>query len=140
MSTQSTVRKVLEQRLRSWNELLGQSLPIVWQNSPEGPGETYLAAYLLPVGVRSLDLKGAHRVYEGIFQISIVTPVGDGPGLAEELVKEMDNLFPVNLRLTNTDGTVVTIITPMSPAVSISEAHSYTQPVSCQVRSDTTQT
>jgi hypothetical protein len=137
MSTQRLVRRVLEQRVVTWNQARPVPLSLVWQNRPSGPGETYLAMYLLPVGLRSQDLQGLHRLYEGIFQINIVTPAGDGPGLAEELVEELGTLFPVNLRLTGTGGVVVSTVTPMSPGGTTLEPHSYTQPVSCQVRSDT---
>jgi hypothetical protein len=137
MSEQALVRAVLEQRLRTWNASRLEPLALVWQNSPETPGETYLAVYLLPVGVRSFDLEGAHRVYEGIFQINIVTRAGEGSGDAEDLLQELSTLFPVNLRLVGENDVVVIITTPMSPGGSTSEANAYTQPVSCQVRSDT---
>lgn len=137
MSEQAFVRAVLEQRLHAWNATRLEPLAIVSQNSRATPGETYLAVFLLPVGVRSQDLEGTHRVYEGIFQINIVTPAGEGPGLAEDLIQELGTLYPVNLRLIGEEATVTTIITPMSPGSSISEPNAYTQPVSCQVRSDT---
>jgi hypothetical protein len=137
VSQQSIVRAVLEQRLRTWNAARAEPIALVWQNSPESPGETYLASYLLPIELRSLDLEGVHRVYEGIFQINIVTPAGDGPGLAEDFLQELDALFPVNLRLVGENGVVTQIMTPMSPGTSTVEPNAYTQPVSCQVRSDT---
>ena len=137
MSQQALVRAVLEQRLHAWNTSRAEPLALVSQNSDAAPGETYLAVYLLPVGVRSLDLAGVHRVYEGIFQVNIVTPVGEGPGLAEEIMEELESLFPTNLRLVGENDVSVLVVTPMSPGGAISEPHAYTQPVSCQVRSDT---
>lgn len=137
MSNQALVRAVLEQRLHAWNASLPEPLAIVSQNDRVTPGETYLAVYLLPIDRRSQDLEGIHRVYEGIFQINIITLAGEGPGQAEDLIEQLDTLYPVNLRLTGEGGVVIQVMTPMAPGGSIPESNAYTQPVSCRVRSDT---
>jgi hypothetical protein len=135
MSSQPKVRALLDGRLDAWNKARGRPYTIVWQNTQAEPPELHLRPFLIPVEVFSLDLEGKHRGYEGIYQISIVSPVGNGPGAAEAVGEELAALFPVNLIVA---GDVrVQVLTPMSPGPALQESFAWSYPVSCTVRSDT---
>lgn len=134
----ATIRKIYEARLQAWAAARVPSLRIAYQGVKFDPqtGETYLAAFTLPASVDSQDLQGAHRLYLGIFQVSIVVPAGKGAGAAEAIADELAALFPLNLRLTR-DGMTVMVYTPVEPGPGIPEANTYTVPVSFRYRSDT---
>ncbi|SEE13945.1 phage tail terminator-like protein [Pseudomonas coleopterorum] len=136
--THATIRKIYEARLQAWAAARVPALRIAYQGDKFEPqaGETYLAAFTLPASVDSQDLQGAHRLYLGIFQVSIVTPAGKGAGSAEAIADELAALFPLNLRLTR-DGMTVMVYTPVEPGPGISEDATYTVPVSFRYRSDT---
>jgi len=136
VSSQSKVRSLLDARLNAWNQARTPRLQVVWENTPAVTAETHLRAYLLPAGVDSLDLEGAHRVYLGVYQVSIVTPVSIGPGAGERIADEIAALFPVNLRLTGS-GITLQVMTPVEPGPAIQEPNLWLLPVSFEVRSDT---
>ncbi|MDV7209906.1 DUF4128 domain-containing protein [Azotobacter beijerinckii] len=131
------IRSLYEQRLASW--AAARSLQVAWQNVPFTPPATgiYLRAFLLPANTDSLDLEGAHRLFTGIFQVSIVAPNGKGSGAAEQLAVDLDALYPNNLRLASGDFSVQ-IITPCSQGPAIPGDISYMIPVSFTYRADST--
>lgn len=111
MSTPA-IRRLYSARLDTWAKAKG--LPVAWENVLfDPPATTYLRFFILPAGVDSLDLAGAHRQHVGLAQATIVCPLGAGPAEVEGLVEELAELFPLNLRLTEGDLTVQ-IMTPMS--------------------------
>ena len=134
----STIRKIYEHRLKAWAAARVPALRIAYQGVKFEPqtGETYLKAFTLPASVDSEDLEGAHRLYLGIFQVSIVTPAGKGAGAAESIADELAALFALNLRLSR-DGMTVMVYTPVEPGPGISEDTTYTVAASFQYRSDT---
>lgn len=137
MSTEA-VRSILETRLSVWAAGRSEPLRVAWENAAFKPsqGETYLRAFLLPAQTLSEDLQGAHRGYVGIFQVSIVRPVGTGRGPALGIAAELNQLFPVNGRYTS-GAVTVQIITPASAGPGIQEPESFAAPVSLQYRADT---
>ncbi|MCE0464902.1 DUF4128 domain-containing protein [Pseudomonas uvaldensis] len=132
------IRSLLEARLKAWAAARTPALRIAYQNVPFTPnsGETYLRAFLLPAGTDSNDLAGAHRLYTGLFQITIVTPAGNGPAGAETIADELAVLYPLNYRLTR-DGLTALVMTPVEPGPEQAEDTSFTLPVSFQYRADT---
>lgn len=143
--SQKIIRSLYESRLAAWAAARSPALPIAYQNlefpgkNPDGSQKpmpaTYLRAFLLPAETDSLDLAGDHRLYQGLFQVSIVAPTDKGAGAAEQIVNELVALFPLNLRLTK-DGLTVQVITPASQGPSIQESISYMVPVSFRYRAD----
>lgn len=135
--SQKLIRKMFESRLNTWAAARSPQLSIDFENENfQPPAGTYLRAFLLPAPIGSQDLLGDHRLYTGFFQVSIVTDRNAGAGVAEGIVDELETLFPVNLRLTDS-GVTVLVRTPMSPATPIQEPDKYVVPVSCQYRADT---
>lgn len=137
MSTKAC-RVILESRLAAWATARVPALRIAYENVQFVPaaGETYLRAHLLPADTESVDLKGDHRGYRGIFQVDIVRPIGSGPGPALDIAAELNALFPVNGRYTS-GAVTAQVITPVSAGPAGQDASSYVVPVSFQYRADT---
>lgn len=134
----AAVRAALEGRLSTWAAARVPALVVVWENVPYNPaqGQTYLRAFLLPAPTQSDDLAGAHRARLGVFQVSIVVPINQGPGAATAIADELNTLFPVNGRYTSSLVTTQ-IITPASPSPAFQDGATYIVPVSIGYRSDT---
>lgn len=133
------IRSLLEGRLKTWADTRSPALRISYQNVDFSPtaNETYLRAFLLPAGTNSNDLAGVHRLYTGLFQITIVTPSGGGTGAAEGLVDELAALFPLYDLLTK-PGFSAQVMTPVEPGPEQQEDTAFALPVSFQYRADTT--
>ncbi len=130
------IRSLFEMRLAAWAAEHG--LRVAYQAvsfTPE-PDETYLSAFTLPAGTNTDTLAGDHRVYTGVFQINVVTPVGNGTGDAEGLVDKLGDLFPAFLRLKRDDFEVM-VLTPVEPGPPITGDTTQTVSASFQYRSDT---
>ncbi|WP_460044116.1 phage tail terminator-like protein [Pseudomonas sp. S2_H01] len=129
------IRRIYEQQLAAW--AAPRSLRIAYQGVAFEPGadETYLRAFTLPAGTDTQTLKGADRVYTGVFQMSIVSPAGNGTGDAEGLVDDLDELFPAFLRLQQADFEVM-VLTPVEPGPAIVDDTTLTVSASFQYRAD----
>ena len=132
------IRSLLEARLAAWAKLKSPVLRIAYQNVAFEPveGETYLRAFSIPARTGSDDLAGEHRIYTGLFQITIVTPVGIGSGAGEVLAENLAVLFALNERLSRDNFTVL-VMTPVEPGPVQQEDIGYALPVSFQYRADT---
>lgn len=133
-----TIRQIYEARLSAWAAARVPALRIEVQNAVFVPvdGEIYLKAYMMPTGPYTDAIGGDHKVYTGVFQVSIVTPAGKGPGKAESIVDELATLFPLFERYSKADITVVTI-TPVEQGPGITEGSTYTVAASFRYRADT---
>lgn len=136
--SQKIIRALYEGRLAAWAAARATPLSVAYQNRPQTPatGTTYLKAFLLPSPTDSQDLAGAHRVYAGVFQVSVVAPINTGPGAAEGIADELIALFPLNLLLTS-GAVTVQINTPASAAPALQDESNYIVPVSFTYRADT---
>ena len=132
------VRSLFEARLAAWAKMKKPMMRIAHQNVGFKPvdGEIYLRAFLMPARTGSDDLAGEHRIYTGIFQITIVTPAGVGSGAGEGLAEEISLLFALNDRLSHEDFTVL-VMTPVELGPEQQEDTGFALPVSFQYRADT---
>jgi hypothetical protein len=132
----SIIRLLFQERLAAWAQARG--LRVAYQNVAFDPAddETYLQAYLLPAGTDTNTIGGDHKAYTGVFQVNAVTPSGNGPTAAEDLVTAIADLFPVFLRLSKDDFTVI-VLTPVEPGPGITFDSTYTVSASFQYRADT---
>ena len=137
MST-AAVRAILEARLGTWAAAQSPALRVAYENVPFTPisGETYVVAHTLPADTESLDLKGDHRGYRGVFQANIVRPAGTGSGPARTQAASLALHFPMNARYTSGSFTVQ-VVSPASDGPGITADESYTVPVSFRYRADT---
>lgn len=132
--SQQRIRAAFESRLATW--AASKALPVVWQNVGAGnmTGD-HLRAFLLPAQTLTSDLAGKHRGYRGVFQVSIFTRPNIGANRAEVLAGELDELFPVALRMLNA-GLGVQVLTPMAARPAIVETDWYSVPVDCRYGAD----
>lgn len=135
--SQAGIRYLLESRLAAW--AIARDIRVAFENIQFQPdaGETYLRCFLLPAETDSLDLEGAHRLFQGLLQINVVAPLGEGPVGAARIADELAELFPLNLAMT-ADGLVVHVRTPVSIATGIQAGSTYTVPTRFTYRADVT--
>lgn len=131
-----TIRLLYQQRVAAW--AADKDLRVAYQGAEFIPDadETYLACFALPAGTGTNTLAGDHRVYTGIFQVNVVTPIGNGTGDAEGLVDELAELFPAYLRLSKGDFEVI-VLTPVEPGPVLTEDTTLSVSASFQYRADT---
>jgi hypothetical protein len=132
------IRSLFEARLSTWAKARTPVLRIAYQNVSFTPAsnETYLRAFIIPAGTDSNDLAGAHRLFTGLFQVTIVTPSGVGTGAGETLADQIAALYPLNDAL-NKDAITVLVITPVEPGPEQQDDTTCELPVSFQYRCDT---
>ena len=132
------IASIYEAKLIAWNAARAQKLKIVFENMAYTPaaGETYLRAFTIPGDTASNTLGGDHRLYSGVFQISIIAPAGTGKTETNPLVSELTSLFPLYARSTKDEVTVITM-SPVDPGPGITGDSVYTVPVSFSYRAET---
>ena len=84
----------------------------------------------------SADIGRANRRYAGVFQVSVVMPLGDGPVPAEVIVASLAALFPPATPIVQS-GLTVWIKDPLSPSPAITERDRYQIPCSLSYLADT---
>lgn len=133
------IASIYEAKLIAWNNARQERLKIVFENMAYTPaaGETYLRAFTVPGDTASNTLGGEHRLYTGVFQVSIICPAGTGKAKANPIAAEIIALFPLYVRDVK-NGFVVTPMTPVDVGPGITGHSTYTVPLSFSYRSDTT--
>ncbi|MGY4639054.1 phage tail terminator-like protein [Pseudomonas sp. TE24901] len=136
--THAIIASIYEARLITWNAGRGEKLKIVFENTAYTPaaGETYLRAFTIPGDTASNTLGGDHRLYTGVFQVSIVAPAATGKTKTNPIAAELTDLFPLYARDTKGAVTVVTM-SPVDPGPGITGDSAYTVSVSFTYRADT---
>ncbi|WP_053151036.1 phage tail terminator-like protein [Pseudomonas sp. P97.38] len=133
------IASIYEAKLIAWNNARPQKLKIVFENMAYTPAadETYLRAFTIPGDTASNTLGGDHRLFTGVFQVSIIAPAGTGKTKTNPIADELIGLFPLYVRDTK-NGFVVTPMTPVEMGPGITGDSTYTVPLSFSYRSDTT--
>lgn len=131
------IASIYEAKLIAWNSARPEKLKIVFENMAYTPaaGETYLRAFTIPGDTASNTLAGDHRLYTGVFQVSVIAPTGTGKIKTGPIATELTALFPLYARDTKGAVTVVTM-SPVDPGAGITGDSTYTVPVSFSYRSD----
>nr|WP_286948257.1 phage tail terminator-like protein [Pseudomonas sp. UBA6718] len=132
------IRQLFENRLKTWAAARSPALRIAYQDAPFTPvaGETYLECFVLPADTDSQDFAGEHRLYRGVWQITIVKPKGNGLGAALGIEDELAALFPNSLMLSSGSFDLF-IRSPMGAGPALVDELNTRIPVSCQYRADT---
>ena len=132
------IASVYEAKLIAWNAARPEKLKIVFENTAYAPadGETYLRAFTIPGDTASNTLSGDHRLFTGVFQVSIIAPAGTGKAKTNPIAAELTDLFPIYARDTKGAVTVVTM-SPVDPGPGITGDSTYTVSVSFSYRADT---
>lgn len=132
------VASIYEAKLIAWNNARPQKLKIVFENTAYTPAadETYLRAFTIPGDTASNTLGGDHRLFTGVFQVSVIAPAGTGKTKTNPIVEELTSLFPLYAR--DTKGTVIVVtMSPVDQGPGITGDSVYTVPVSFSYRADT---
>ena len=132
------IRNLLENRLKTWAAARTPAIRVAYQDAPftPNPGETYLECFHLPATTDSQDLAGTHKLYQGIWQVTIVKPKGKGLPAALAIEDELAALYPNNLKLTSGSFDLF-IRSPMGSGPALTDELNARVPVSCQYRADT---
>ncbi len=132
------IASIYEAKLITWNNARPEKLKIVFENTAYTPAadETYLRAFTLPGDTASNTLGGDHRLFTGVFQVSIIAPAGTGKTKTNPIAEELIDLFPLYARDTKRLVTVVTM-SPVDPGPGTTGDSTYTVPVSFLYRADT---
>lgn len=133
------IASIYEAKLIAWNNARLEKLKVVFENMAYTPaeGETYLRTFTIPGDTASNTLGGDHRLYTGVFQVSIICPAGTGKAKANPIAAEIIALFPLYVRDVK-NGFVVTPMTPVDVGPGITGDSTYTVPLSFSYRSDIT--
>jgi hypothetical protein len=83
-----------------------------------------------------MDQQGVHRLYAGVWQVSVVKPKGNGLGAALGIEDELAALFPNILKLSS-GGFAMFIRSPMGSGPVIPDELNTLLPISCDYRADT---
>lgn len=122
-------RRAIEAILAPWAE--ARPIEVAFGAEPFTPpeGEIYLRAFLLPASTLSRFLGGEAYEYTGVYQVSIVVPIGRPAAEPEQLVDELAALLAVDMALSNS-GFEGLVLTPVHPGPSIVDTTTYTVPTS----------
>lgn len=131
------IASIYEAKLIVWNAARSEKLKIVFENTAYTPaaGETYLRAFTIPGDTASNTLGGDHRLYTGVFQVSIIAPAGSSKTKTNQIAAELTDLFRLYARDMKSGLTVVTI-SPMDHGPGVTGDSTYTVPISISYRSD----
>lgn len=124
--THATVRKALETAVQTWATSNTQT--VQWENTVLDPEPAnYVRVNLLPAPTEAPDIEQAGSEYVGVFQVSIVRQIGEGPGPAEALAASLQSA--IGMRLTS-GSVVVNMRQRLSPAPPLTEPGRYVLPCS----------
>ena len=127
--SQTIIRRALEKKVATWATAAG--IPVAYENVGFVAHATaYARVNLLPAQTLSQTLDKLHRGYSGVFQVTLVMPIGAGPAAAETLAASLAAAFPPQTVIVES-GVTVYITEPMSPAPAIQDEDRYLVPVSC---------
>ena len=100
--------------------------------------EVYLKSHILPSVTRSLTLSGDHTLYAGLYQVTVVTPLGGGVRICNDIYKELKNVFKINDRNTLDGVEFVQQTSPIHTTQGFVEDVTFTYPMWWEYRSDVT--
>lgn len=132
----SKIRKAFNDIVRGYGASKGWQVQLENGVVTPVPNQPYLKTNLGAINPRSSTLGGDHKVYQGVFQVRIVVPAGEGTGRVTAIIDDLQALFPVYGRISY-DSQQVVIMTPLAILPGTSEGGTFSTPVSFTYRSDT---
>jgi hypothetical protein len=131
--THALVRRACEAALKTWAD--AEPMPVQWQNQVLDPEPAaYVRAILLPAPTEAPDIEGQGRTFTGIWQVSIVRPIGEGAGPAEAIAAELAAIFKPGLPIT-VGAVKLYFLQPLSPAAPVDEPGRFVVPCSATYQS-----
>lgn len=101
------------------------------------PSGNYLHAHLIPADTYDDSLSGDHKVFIGMFQVTIVTEYGRGSKIAEDIADEIQQVFSLNRRFIDSSGFTVQVISPIKVPEGRQQGVQWRLPVYFDYRADT---
>lgn len=130
----SIIKELFEKKLYEIATRL--NVDIAYDNISFNPqGIIYLKSHLLPAKTTTFDLAQTTRVFEGIYQVSIVVPVNTGLSKANSIVSDIISSFQINTELIK-DNFIVYVNSVPSAYSAIQDKTTYTIPISINYRAD----
>lgn len=135
----NTVRAGLESRLKTWAAARVPPLSVAWENVKFDPpaNKPYLRVDFLPASTISHDLEGRHREWNGIMQVSVFLPAGDGPFMVDgDILPALDALFSPGVGFVY-QGVRIRALQPVDRAAALPQADRTMIPLSVRYHAQT---
>lgn len=112
--SQARVRNLFQTALKQYADAKG--LRVAFDNVQMTPraNEVYLVSHLMPSSTATQTLNGDHKRFLGVYQITVVTPSGTATAKADEIATELQDIFTIFKRYTDSTGFTVTVMTPLN--------------------------
>lgn len=100
------IHKALTRKLE--NIAAAMALPVAWENTPFTPptAGVYIEENFLPAESEDVFVQGTKAIRRGVYQVTVVYPLGKGTQAAAALADKIAEAFPNNA-----------IIDPVNPAL-----------------------
>lgn len=112
--SQAKIRNLFQTELSQYAAT--KNIRVAYENVQFTPktNETYLVSHLMPTSTDSKTLKGDHKRFLGVYQITIVTPSGTATAKADEIASDLQGIFTIYERFTDSTGFTVTVMSPLN--------------------------
>lgn len=112
--SQARVRNLFQTALKQYADTKG--IRVAYDNVQFTPktNEVYLVSHLLPSSTATETMSGDHKRFLGVYQITVVTPSGAATARADEIATDLQEIFTIFKRYTDSTGFTVTVMTPLN--------------------------
>ena len=123
------IHKALDKKLEQFAQ--AANVPVAWENTPFTPpvSGVYLESDFLPADNEDFTVQGSATLRRGLYQVTVVYPVGSGTQAAEKLASAVSLAFSNNTALP-TEESPVYINGEPSVFSGIRDGTAYRMPVS----------
>lgn len=133
----AAIRSAFESVLKTWADAQVPPVQVAQENTAfRQPAGRHLRAFLLPDDTESRDIARANRAFGGVFQVSVVEPLGAGPVAAEAVCAAISALYPLSAPFVS-GGLQIWVTRPLSAAPALPERDHYVIPMSLGYSADT---
>ncbi|SEL12057.1 Bacteriophage related protein of unknown function [Roseateles sp. YR242] len=134
------IRAAFETRLAAWAAAQVPPIPVAYENggdfTPPSDRSRYAHCYLMPVDLDTQTVDMKHLVFEGLFQVTLFMPAGEGNGPTDDLCESLATTFSPTAPMVRA-GLPIFITRPMGRRSGDPEDGYFVVPVSCAYRADT---
>lgn len=122
--SQAQVRGLLNKALSTY--LVGKDYVAKWDNvfAPQTT-KPVLEVHLMPSLNKSSSLSGDLEEFFGLYQITVVTKLGEGDGVSDTIIGDLHKVFKANKEFTSATGFKVQVTTPVNVAEGRTEGSTF---------------
>lgn len=125
---------IIKKALEAWLERVAGVLkvPVAWENTSFTPPASgiYLESYFLPADNEGIAIQGGATVRRGVYQVTVVHPIGKGSQAASAMADAICSEFQDNTGIPSTGTSPVWVNGPPSAFNGIKDSTAYRIPVS----------